>query len=160
MTEACVLHLLQAVYEVLFQTKIKIYGEVPSHEVSTLMIMNHRTRFDWLYLFSYQVRFGSVRRYTISLKNMLKFLPGIGKTWKMLFSCHLVTHLSILTVCFCFFSKKKKGNESRKRTESINCMCFVTFVLLFCVTLTFLFLFVSIFEKAREFIVLYHFYVL
>ena len=43
------------------------------------MIMNHRTRFDWLYLFSYQVRHASVRRYTISLKNGLKFLPGIGE---------------------------------------------------------------------------------
>lgn len=71
-------HALQAVYEVLFQTRVKIFGDVPKHEASTLTIMNHRTRFDWLYLFSYQVRHGSVRRYTISLKNMIKFLPGIG----------------------------------------------------------------------------------
>jgi len=73
-----VIFVFQAVYEVLFQTKITIYGNPPSHEASTLTIMNHRTRFDWLYLFSYQVRHGSTRRYSISLKNMLKFLPGIG----------------------------------------------------------------------------------
>lgn len=70
-----------SVYEVLFQTKVSIYGKVPSNEAANLMIMNHRTRFDWLYLFSYQVRHASLRRYTISLKNMLKFLPGIG--WAM-----------------------------------------------------------------------------
>ena len=45
-------------------------------------MMNHRTRFDWLYLFSYQVRHASVRRYIISLKNVLKFIPGLGKLYK------------------------------------------------------------------------------
>ncbi|KAL4238498.1 Lysocardiolipin acyltransferase 1 [Mactra antiquata] len=70
-----------SIYEVIFQTKVSIYGDVPPNEAATLMIMNHRTRFDWLFLFSYQVRHASVRRYTISLKNMLKFIPGIG--WAM-----------------------------------------------------------------------------
>jgi lysocardiolipin and lysophospholipid acyltransferase len=69
----------QSIYEVIFQTKVSIYGRVPSNEASNLMIMNHRTRFDWLYLFSYQVRHASTRRYTISLKNGLKYLPGIGE---------------------------------------------------------------------------------
>ncbi|KAH3854327.1 hypothetical protein DPMN_096864 [Dreissena polymorpha] len=68
-------------YEVLFGTKVRIYGRIASNEDATLMIMNHRTRFDWLYLFSFQVRHASIRRYTISLKNMLKMLPGIG--WAM-----------------------------------------------------------------------------
>ncbi|XP_045182485.1 lysocardiolipin acyltransferase 1-like [Mercenaria mercenaria] len=70
-----------SIYEVIFQTKVRIYGNVPSNEAANLMIMNHRTRFDWLYLFSYQVRHASLRRYAISLKNGLKFLPGIG--WAM-----------------------------------------------------------------------------
>lgn len=72
---------LVAMYEVLFQTKVKVFGCLPNHRDCTLMIMNHRTRFDWLYLFSYQVRFGSVNRYTITLKNILKFAPGVG--WAM-----------------------------------------------------------------------------
>ncbi|WAR19254.1 LCLT1-like protein [Mya arenaria] len=70
-----------AVYEVLFQTKVKVYGDVPSDKDATLMIMNHRTRLDWLYLFSFQVRHASLKHYTISLKNVLKSLPGIG--WAM-----------------------------------------------------------------------------
>ncbi|XP_053401840.1 lysocardiolipin acyltransferase 1-like isoform X2 [Mercenaria mercenaria] len=69
---------LVSLLEVIFQTKFRIYGKVPSNEAANLMIMNHRTRLDWLYLFSYQVRHASVRRYIISMKNILKFLPGIG----------------------------------------------------------------------------------
>ena len=74
-----VLQLFQAMYEVLFQIKVKVIGCLPNHRDCTLMIMNHRTRFDWLYLFSYQIRFGSVNRYTITLKNILKFAPGVGR---------------------------------------------------------------------------------
>ncbi|KAK3597421.1 hypothetical protein CHS0354_040159 [Potamilus streckersoni] len=70
-----------AVYELVFQTKVVITGEPGCPEDSYLIIMNHRTRFDWLYVFSYQIRYGSVWRYTISLKNALKSIPGVG--WAM-----------------------------------------------------------------------------
>ena len=79
-------------YEVLFRTKVKFFGDLPNPADCNLMIMNHRTRFDWLYLFSYQVRFGSISRYTISLKNVLKFAPGVGM-------------LSLLTIILCMLGK-------------------------------------------------------
>lgn len=60
--------------------------------------------------------------------------------------------------------KKMKAERGLKGLiGTFHCMSCVMFVLLFklfCINWTFLFLFVPIFEKAREFIVLYHFYVL
>ena len=73
------MYLFQAIYECIFATKVKCFGDLPDYNDCNLIIMNHRTRFDWLYLFSYQVRFGSIKRYSITLKNILKLAPGVGK---------------------------------------------------------------------------------
>ncbi|KAL5008608.1 hypothetical protein ScPMuIL_014189 [Solemya velum] len=72
-----------ALYENLYHVKVVITGHpIPSHQDgSALIVMNHRTRMDWMFLFSYQVRYGSLSRYIISLKEILKQVPGGG--WAM-----------------------------------------------------------------------------
>ena len=57
-------------------------GDPVPPEDATLIIMNHRTRFDWLFVFSYIIRCGPLRRFKISLKEVLKNVPGPGK-WLM-----------------------------------------------------------------------------
>lgn len=58
--------------------KAVITGDVVYDDECELIIMNHRTRFDWLFVFSYQIRCGSLRHFKISLKEILKNVPGPG----------------------------------------------------------------------------------
>jgi len=46
-----------------------------------IMIMNHRTRLDWLFLWNWLFRFGRLRNHKIVLKDSLKRVPGFG--WAM-----------------------------------------------------------------------------
>ncbi|XP_050406744.1 lysocardiolipin acyltransferase 1 [Patella vulgata] len=71
-----------ALYEVMIGIKIKVVGEklLDTHQ-NLLLIMNHRTRLDWLFLMSYQIRHASLQQYVISLKALLKKIPGPG--WAM-----------------------------------------------------------------------------
>lgn len=70
-------------YEYLNGVKIVVTGDVRqmSKNRTALIVMNHRTRVDWLFFFSVQARFGSLRRFKISLKDELKHVPGAG--WAM-----------------------------------------------------------------------------
>lgn len=72
-----------AVYELLYGVKIVVMGDTHKLEkhCSSLIVMNHRTRLDWLFYFSVQARYGSLRRFKISLKDQLKHVPGAG--WAM-----------------------------------------------------------------------------
>lgn len=69
-----------ATYELVYGVKIVVRGDV--HKVkrhaTQLIVMNHRTRVDWLFYFAVQARFGSLRRFKISLKDMLRHAPGAG----------------------------------------------------------------------------------
>lgn len=58
--------------------KVVITGEPVGCDDSTIILMNHRTRFDWLYIFSYILRHGPLRRFKISMKDILKNVPGPG----------------------------------------------------------------------------------
>lgn len=69
----------QAMYELMLGVKIKVQGRPSKPTDSVLILMNHRTRLDWLFLMSYQLRCGSLRHYKISLKDQLKFVPGPGR---------------------------------------------------------------------------------
>ncbi|XP_067682123.1 lysocardiolipin acyltransferase 1-like [Haliotis asinina] len=70
-----------ALYELMLGVKVKIQGRPSKPTDSVLILMNHRTRLDWLFLMSYQLRCGSLMHYKISLKDQLKFVPGPG--WAM-----------------------------------------------------------------------------
>jgi lysocardiolipin and lysophospholipid acyltransferase len=43
-----------------------------------IIIMNHRTRLDWMYYWSVILRQGKLQKEKIILKNELKHIPGAG----------------------------------------------------------------------------------
>ena len=59
--------------------KIVIHGNPAPPTHSVLILCNHRTRLDWLFLISYQLRCGTLSNYRISLKRALKNIPGPGQ---------------------------------------------------------------------------------
>eukprot|EP01135_Chromosphaera_perkinsii_P002300 Nk52_evm86s221 gene=Nk52_evmTU86s221 len=61
--------------------KLKFSGDQPNPNDRYIMIANHRTQLDWLYLWSFFARFGRLRNEKIVLKFPLKFVPGAG--WAM-----------------------------------------------------------------------------
>ena len=72
-----------ALYEVIYGVKIKATGDVSklSKIASSLVLLNHRTRLDWLFILSLQARYASLRRFKISLKYPLRHVLGAG--WAM-----------------------------------------------------------------------------
>nr|KAG5699730.1 hypothetical protein BaRGS_022128 [Batillaria attramentaria] len=74
-----------ALFELLLGIKIVIRGHPAPTTDSTLILCNHRTRLDWLFLMAYQLRCGSLSHYRISLKQSLKNIPGPG--WAMQLAC-------------------------------------------------------------------------
>lgn len=72
-----------ATFELVHGVKIVVQGDAEkiNKYCSSLIIMNHRTRLDWLFYFAIQARFSSLRRFIISLKDELRHAPGAG--WAM-----------------------------------------------------------------------------
>ncbi|KAL4227870.1 Lysocardiolipin acyltransferase 1 [Mactra antiquata] len=70
-------------FEIIHGVKIVVNGDVKSLNKNrcALIIMNHRTRLDWLFFFAVQLRYGSLRRFKIALKEEIRHLPGPG--WAM-----------------------------------------------------------------------------
>mmetsp|Transcript_5254 Transcript_5254/g.16054 ORF Transcript_5254/g.16054 Transcript_5254/m.16054 type:complete len:373 (-) Transcript_5254:42-1160(-) len=67
-----------AVLEFVCGIKFVITGdEVPRNE-SSIMICNHRTRLDWMFLWNLSYRVGLPTALRIVLKKELKFVPGLG----------------------------------------------------------------------------------
>ena len=56
----------------------------------TLIIMNHRCRFDWLYLWSFLVRLGSLAKERIVLKSSISSIPFFG--WSMDLAMFIFLH--------------------------------------------------------------------
>ncbi|KAK3092745.1 hypothetical protein FSP39_006806 [Pinctada imbricata] len=81
---------IPALYETLCGVRVTLTGDPVSPEDATLIIMNHRTRFDWLFIFSYIIRCGPLRRFKISLKEVLKNVPGPG--WAMQCAGYIFLH--------------------------------------------------------------------
>lgn len=77
-------------YEKICGVKAVIVGDAVYDDECELIIMNHRTRFDWLFIFSYQIRCGSLRHFKISLKEILKNVPGPG--WAMQSAGYIFLH--------------------------------------------------------------------
>lgn len=72
-----------AAYQVFYGVRIVIQGDVTKLNKNrcSLIVMNHRTRLDWLFYFAVQARYASLRRFKIVLKNEIRHLPGAG--WAM-----------------------------------------------------------------------------
>ncbi|ELU17930.1 hypothetical protein CAPTEDRAFT_172905 [Capitella teleta] len=70
-----------ALLECFLGMRVVISGdEIRSNEAS-LLLMNHRTRLDWMYLWSVLLRQSGVKMEKIILKTPLKLIPGAG--WAM-----------------------------------------------------------------------------
>ncbi|XP_078255073.1 lysocardiolipin acyltransferase 1 [Rhinoraja longicauda] len=70
-----------ALLEMVLGVRVVITGDgfVPGE--SSVIIMNHRTRLDWMYLWNCLLRYSYLRMEKICLKSSLKTIPGFG--WAM-----------------------------------------------------------------------------
>ncbi|CAI5453008.1 unnamed protein product [Caenorhabditis angaria] len=73
----------------LFGASIKIRGDFIDHNEPGLIIMNHRTRLDWLFFWMalYKMDPWLCTTEKISLKGILKYVPGAG--WAMQAACYI-----------------------------------------------------------------------
>ncbi|XP_028396220.1 lysocardiolipin acyltransferase 1-like [Dendronephthya gigantea] len=79
-----IIHKSKAVLEIIFGMRVHITNEDFSSHVKNekvVIIMNHRTRLDWLYYWSVIFRQQRLEHEKIILKNELKHIPGAG--WGM-----------------------------------------------------------------------------
>ncbi|CAK8686602.1 lysocardiolipin acyltransferase 1-like [Clavelina lepadiformis] len=72
---------LVAIYEKVFRTKIVVTGDSIERHEKTVVLMNHRTRIDWMFFFPVVFHLKILNRQKIALKSALKRVPGIG--WAM-----------------------------------------------------------------------------
>jgi lysocardiolipin and lysophospholipid acyltransferase len=81
------------IYEKIFGVKIYFAGDDlrnPNHYYKgepAIIISNHRTRFDWMFVWSWFLRQGSLQHLKIILKESLKKLPTVG--WAMQQFCFI-----------------------------------------------------------------------
>lgn len=70
--------LLQSLLELVFGVKVVITGDgfIPGER--SVIIMNHRTRLDWMFLWCCLLRYSYLRLEKICLKAALKAVPGFG----------------------------------------------------------------------------------
>ena len=64
--------------ELVYGVKVTIAGDLSQLQSPCLIILNHRTRFDWLFLWCYLLRKGNLCWGKIILKKQLKHVPGFG----------------------------------------------------------------------------------
>ncbi len=64
--------------EVVFGVKVKICGDGKKLQGPCLLIMNHRTRFDWMFIWCYLIRMGDLRNLKIVLKESMRKVPVVG----------------------------------------------------------------------------------
>lgn len=69
---------VQALLELVFGVKVVITGDgfIPGER--SVIIMNHRTRLDWMFLWCCLLRYSYLRLEKICLKAALKVVPGFG----------------------------------------------------------------------------------
>ncbi|ETN77863.1 Acyltransferase, partial [Necator americanus] len=74
------LHHLHGFLELIFGMKVRVSGDEIEYDKPALIIMNHRTRLDWMYMWSalYQMNPWLITSNKISLKAQLQNLPGAG----------------------------------------------------------------------------------
>jgi len=62
----------------LLGVRVRSFGDRVQRHEKTVVVMNHRTRLDWLYFFNYLFRARVLNRQKITLKAPLKWVPMIG----------------------------------------------------------------------------------
>lgn len=70
--------------EKIFGVKVVITGDTIRRHEKTLVIMNHRTRLDWMFFFCCVFHCRVLNRHKITLKSVLKWIPGAGKLENLL----------------------------------------------------------------------------
>ncbi|RDD40308.1 Lysocardiolipin acyltransferase 1 [Trichoplax sp. H2] len=76
---------ITGIYEVFFDTKVFITGDLPQDpKERCIIIMNHRTRQDWLLFWAVSHRYFAVENIKIILRGDLKYVPGVGWGMQML----------------------------------------------------------------------------
>ena len=58
---------------------MKICGDLKPLKGPCVILLNHRTRFDWMFLWCFMIRLGDLPRLKIILKSSLKKVPGLGE---------------------------------------------------------------------------------
>jgi lysocardiolipin and lysophospholipid acyltransferase len=74
-------HFPAALIELVYRVRVRVCGDLQKVQGPCLIVLNHRTRFDWLFFWSYIVRMGTPHKHKIVLKDILKRVPGFG--WAM-----------------------------------------------------------------------------
>lgn len=80
--------LFQCLLEDLIGIKITVTGDdLTNDKKRSLIILNHRTRLDWMFIWMVHSRFGILEQLKIVLKAALKRIPGPG--WAMQHAAYL-----------------------------------------------------------------------
>ncbi|XP_060042799.1 lysocardiolipin acyltransferase 1 isoform X2 [Erinaceus europaeus] len=79
-----------AMLETMFGVKVIITGDAFVPGERSVIIMNHRTRMDWLFLWNCLMRYSYLRLEKICLKASLKIVPGFG--WAMQAAAYIFIH--------------------------------------------------------------------
>jgi len=72
-----------AFFEALFGMRMVFSGDALNTSDRVVLICNHRTRLDWMFLWAFLGRFGRLQNFKIYIKRSLRNLPGPG--WAMQF---------------------------------------------------------------------------
>ncbi|KAK0412864.1 hypothetical protein QR680_006455 [Steinernema hermaphroditum] len=82
--------------ELIFDVKLTVTGDKVDHSEAALMIMNHRTRLDWLFYWNCLFRMDPwlLISEKITLKGILRFVPGAG--WAMGTNAYLFLQRSFI----------------------------------------------------------------
>lgn len=77
----------QSLLELVFRVKVVITGDgfIPGER--SVIIMNHRTRLDWMFLWCCLLRYSYLRLEKICLKAALKSVPGFGESAEFAMLC-------------------------------------------------------------------------
>ncbi|KAL6069296.1 hypothetical protein STEG23_005522, partial [Scotinomys teguina] len=79
-----------ALLETMFGVKVVITGDAFVPGERSIIIMNHRTRVDWMFLWNCLMRYSYLRLEKICLKSSLKSVPGFG--WAMQAAAFIFIH--------------------------------------------------------------------
>lgn len=79
-----------ALLETVFGVRVVITGDAFVPGERSVIIMNHRTRMDWLFLWNCLIRYSYLRLEKICLKASLKAVPGFG--WAMQAAAFIFIH--------------------------------------------------------------------
>ncbi|XP_027706324.1 lysocardiolipin acyltransferase 1 [Vombatus ursinus] len=79
-----------ALLETIFRVKVIITGDAFVPGERSVIIMNHRTRMDWMFLWNCLLRYSYLRLEKICLKSSLKSVPGFG--WAMQAAAYIFIH--------------------------------------------------------------------